>query len=669
MGLKICLLGGFEARAPDGRPIALPTRKAEALLAILAATPGTAHPRERLATLLWSNSGDEQARGSLRQTLALLRKALAPAGLPGIVARGETVSLDPEGIDVDVAAFDAALAAGTPDALGDAIALYRGDFLDGFALPGEPFEEWLALERARRRDRIVTACEQLLAHYVEQGDVSAGPPLGERLLALEPTSEAACRGLMKLHHRQGARAAAAREYERCRQALASELGVEPAPETTALWREILAPVTPVATADGGAPSIAVLPFASPPGDAEQAFFADGLAEDIIRELSRFRSLNVIARHSAFALRDLRLSVREMGERLGAHYLLSGTLRQAGSSARLTTELVDASSGRELWAERHDFSRDRVFAVQDEITRAVAGALALRIDEVMLQQARRRPVDNLQAYECWLRGLDCIRRGASDKQEEARALFRRALEIDPSFARAHSGLSLACFNEWNCHNWSLWKQREEGAFESARRAVELDDADHVTHIILGRIYLYRGDYALAEQHLTRAEALNPNDADMLVQLALAWSYLGEPDRAQRLAELAMRLNPLHDSWYYMFMLPAAMIHRRYRDVVAMGLRCLDGATDTPAYVAAAYAHLGELDEARRHLEGYLRYFQQRITYGRPPRPGEALDWLKLVNPYRRPADLDLLLDGVTKAGLSAPVPIAVLRAEHDLGSQV
>ncbi len=202
----------------------------------------------------------------------------------------------------------------------------------------------------------------------------------------------------------------------------------------------------------------------------------------------------------------------------------------------------------------------------------------------------------------------------------------------------------------------------GACESARRAVELDDTDHVTHLILGRIHLYRRDYALAERHLTRAEALNPNDADMLVQLALAWSYLGESERAQRLADLAMRLNPLHDNWYYMFMLPASIVRRRFRDVVAMGLRCLDEATDTPAYVAAAYAHLGELDEARRHVEGYLGYFQRRITYGRPPRPGEALDWLKLVNPYRRPTDLDLLLDGVTKAGLSAPVPIRDFRRQ-------
>src|SRR5262249_43538764 len=296
MGLKISLLGGFEVLAPDGRPVALPTRKAEALLAMLAAPPGASHPRERLATLLWPNSGDQQARGRLRQTLALLRKALAPAGQPGIVARGESIILDPEGIDVDAAAFDAALAAGTPAALGEAIALYRGDFLDGFALPGEPFEEWLTLERARRRDRVVEACEQLLARYVEKGDVAAGLPLGERLLVLEPTSEAACRGLMRLHHRQGARGAAARQYERCRQALAAELGIEPAPETTALWREILAPVTPLAASPDALPSIAVLPFASPPGDAEQAFFADGLAEDIIRELSRFRSLNVIARH-------------------------------------------------------------------------------------------------------------------------------------------------------------------------------------------------------------------------------------------------------------------------------------------------------------------------------------------------------------------------------------
>jgi TolB-like protein/two-component SAPR family response regulator len=650
MRLTISLLGGFEVCAPDGQ-VTFPTRKAEALLVILAARPGTSHPRERLATQLWSNSGDQQARGSLRQTLGLLRKALAPAGLPGVVARGESLSLDPEGISVDAGAFDAALAVGTPESLAEAVALYRGDFLDGFALPEQPFEEWLSQERAQRRHRVVEACEKLLAHCVAKGDVAAGLPLGERLLQIEPTSEAACRALMRLHDKKGARGAAARQYERCRQALAAELGIEPAPETTVLWREILAPVAPAATSSGELPSIAVLPFASPPGDAEQAYFADGLVEDIIRELSRFHSLNVIARHSAFALRDLKLSVGEIGAQLSARYLLSGTLRRSGSMTRLGIELVDTGTGRQLWAERYDFEQERLFAVQDEITGAVAGALALRIDEAMLQQARKKPVDNLQAHDCWLRGLECIRRGGPDKLAEARAFFRRALAIDPNYARGYSGLSLSYFNEWNCHNWNIWTLREENAFDSARRAVELDDTDHVTQHILGRIYLYRRDYALAEQHVTRAVTLNPNDADLLVQSALAWCFLGDPERAQHLAELATRLNPLYDSWYFSFMLPVALVRERFQDVIAMGLRCLD-TVETPAFVAAAYAHLGKLDEARRYVDNYLAAFQRRITYGRPPKPGEAVDWLRQTHAFRRPADLNVLLDGVTKAGLSA-----------------
>jgi TolB-like protein len=648
MSLKIFLQGGFAVRGADDQPIVFPTRKAEALLAVLAATPGAAHRRERLATLLWPNNSDEQARSSLRQTLALLRKALAPAGLPGIAAHGDTLALDPAGVEVDTAAFDAALAAGTPEALGEAIALYRGDFLDGMTLPGgEAFEEWLGLERAQRRNGVIKACEQLLAHHVEKGDIAAGLAIGERLLALEPTSEVACRGLMTLHHRQGARAAAAREYERCRQ--------------------ILAPVAKVAAADDGMPSIAVLPLDSPPGDADQAYVADGFAEDVIRELSRFRSLNVIARHSAFALRGLKLSPREIGDRLGARYLLSGTLRRTGPSSRLGVDLVDAASGRQLWGGRFDFTLDRNFEVQDEIARAVASTLALRIDEAMLKQARRKPLESLQAYDCWLRGLDCVHHDSPEKQEEARACFHRALELDPNYARAHSGLSLAHFNEWNCHNWNRWAERETCAFESARRAVELDDGDHVTHFILGRIYLYRRDFAPAEQHLARAEALNPNDADMLAQLALAWAYIGEADRAQRLAELALRLNPLHDTWYYMFMLPAAMIQRRFRDVIAMGLRCIDDATDTPAYVAAAYAHLGELEDARRILDVHLSYFRRRITYGRAPRPGEALDWLKLVNPFQQLAHLDLLVEGVTKAGLSTPGAIREVASKPTLVS--
>lgn len=650
--MQIFLLGGFEVRTADGGPVALPTRKAAALLALLASPPGAWQPRERLAAMLWARSGEAQARGSLRQTLGLLRKALAPAGPPGVAARGDGLSLDPAGIAVDAVAFDAALATGTPVGLAEAVAAYRGEFLDGFALAEEPFAEWLAEQRARYRQRFVEACERLLEHCAAVGDAAAGLPLGERLLAAEPTSEAACRALMRLHHRQGARGAAARQYERCRQALAAELGVEPAPETTALWREILAPVAPVAATADGPPSVAVLPFATPPGDAEQAYFADGVAVDIIRELSRFRSLSVIARHSAFALRDLKLSPREIGERLGARYLLSGTLRRSGPAARLATDLVDAQTGRQLWAERYDFPQERVFAVQDEMTRAIVGALALRIDDAALQQARRRPAENLQAYDCWLRGLDCIRRGGPDKLEEARALFRRALAIDPGYARGYSGLSLSYFNEWNCSNWKIWTESEGRALDNALRAVELDDGDHVTQLILGRIYLYRHDHGRAEQHLTRAESLNPNDADLLAHLAMAWSYLGEPARAQQMAELATRLNPLHDSWYYIFLLPVALVQRRFAEVVAMGQRAFDRAVKISAFVAAAQAHLGALDEARRSVEAYLALFKKRITYGRPPAPGEAVDWLIRINAFRRPADLEILLDGLARAGLPA-----------------
>ena len=186
-------------------------------------------------------------------------------------------------------------------------------------------------------------------------------------------------------------------------------------------------------------------------------------------------------------------------------------------------------------------------------------------------------------------------------------------------------------------------------------MELDDSDHVTQLILGRIYLYRRDYARAEAHLTRAEDLNPNDADLLAHLALAWSYLGDPERAQRMGKLAIRLNPLHDAWYYIFLLPGALVQRRFEEVIAMGKRCLERAVKIPAYVAAAHAQLGDLDAAQRYADIYLSLFQRRITYGRPPEPGEPAGWLAQMNAFRRPADLDILLDGLARAGIPATRP--------------
>ncbi len=237
--LSFSLLGGFQARLASGPIFTLPTRKAQALLAYLALRPGQAHPRDKLAALLWGDTGEEQARHSLRQTLFALRKALPATKPPSLLIEGQTLTLNPSAVEVDVAAFERLVAEGTPEALQQAAALYQGDLLEGLDPKEAPFEEWLLAERERLRELALGALARLLAHQTKTGATEGAIQTVVRLLALDPLQETVHRALMRLYNRQGRRGAALRQYQVCVGVLQRELGVEPEVETKQLYQEIL----------------------------------------------------------------------------------------------------------------------------------------------------------------------------------------------------------------------------------------------------------------------------------------------------------------------------------------------------------------------------------------------------------------------------------------------
>jgi DNA-binding SARP family transcriptional activator len=658
--LHIQLLGSFAVER-DGAPITLPTRKAAALLAILATPPGALITRERLADLLWSRSAEAQARGSLRQAVAQLRKALDDDAGALIETVGPGLRLASPGVEVDAVTLEQALSAGSPADLELAERLYRGEFLVGLAIEEAPFEDWRATEAERLRRCLLRGLQALLARQVERGDLEASLDLGERLVRLEPLAEETYQALMRLHLGRGALGPAMREYQRCRAALAAGLGVAPSAETEALRRSIRArptarPPSREETESGALPVLAVLPFSDPGETAEDAghdYFVRGFTEDVVSALARFRSLRVISAQSSFAEADLEASPREIGEALGAHYLLVGSLGRGKDRVRLSTELLDVRAGHLVWSDRDEVSTTRLPETRDAIARGVAAALAARIDGELLRQAMRKPLDSLEVYDCWLRGMARLRQGTPESLAEGRPLFRRALELDPGFARAHSGLSLTYFNDWSCLAWHRWYEDERMAFEHACEGAALDETDHVTHFVLGRILLYRREFARAEQHLDRAEALNPNDADMLAQLAIADAYLGRPERGAERIELAMRLNPYHDDWYFAYAVYPNFVARRLEKAIAFGLKAPHVATDVTAYLAAASAHLGQMEAARRHLASFRDMFRRNIMQGREPAAEEPMRWLLHVNPFSQIEDAHFWAEGLALAGLVIP----------------
>lgn len=416
-------------------------------------------------------------------------------------------------------------------------------------------------------------------------------------------------------------------------------------------------------------TIAVLPFeelgaapdaASAPELAPVAgWFARGITEDVITELSRFASLEVVHAHSSFAS-EARRSDRELGAELGARYVLRGTVRRGGERIVVGTRLVEAASGRLVAADRFESAARELPLLELDVAAHVAAALAIRLDEQALARARRKPVAQLEVYECWLRGLEHLRRGTREDDAAARRLFEHALALDPHFARAHAGLSLSHFNEWSCPAGQRWDETERAAFDAARRAVALDESDHVGQLILGRVHLFRREHAAARRRLELALALNPNDADALVQASLGVCLLGEPERALALVEKAKRLNPKHGDWYFAFELYPRFALEQYDEVVRLGALAPAFAVDLTAYAAAAAAQLGRAGEASARLAEFRADFRAKILFGAEPEVGEELRWLHHVNPYALPADAQRLERGLARAGL-VPDPDAGARA--------
>ena len=401
--------------------------------------------------------------------------------------------------------------------------------------------------------------------------------------------------------------------------------------------------------------LAVLPSPDASANAaDEAYFSRGFVVDLITDLSRFPNLGLISSHSSFSARLRDLDDRAIAEELESDLLLKTNVRKRRDEIRINAQLVEPKTGSVLWAERYDTPAEEVFALQDNLVEKVTSALSKQIDAATLQAARRKPMTGLEAYDCWLRGLEKLREGNLESDESARDLFERALEIDPHYARAYVGLSLSHFNEWSCQHWELSEVSECRAFQYAYRAFQLDRNDSVAHLVLGRVYLFRREFEKAKEHMDRAFELNPNDADHLVQIASCYAFLGEQDAAGELFERALSLNPYCDPWYFAYGGFIQIMQRNYDEGIAIGLKAPLTLVwiDLPAFIAIAHAYRGDSDEAAVYTKIFLQAFEEKITRGRPPEPGEAHEWLVEVNPFRRPEDTEFFVEGLRRAGFDA-----------------
>jgi len=602
-GVALRLLGPFSLN--DGRfgEITVHSRKNRALLAILALSVDRAATRETITGLLWGNHGEEQARASLRQSLAVLRKELGARANAIVEVSDDRVRLSPA-VDVDVLEVIA-----TADARGDlarvrrAAGYCRGELLGDVPMHDASFEPWLEAQRAG----IHAATVRLFQSWAELETGAERIEAARRLVALDDLRESSHRTLMRAYVDNGDNGLAAKQFELCRIRLREQLGTEPSRETLEMHRsivggELVPNLVPSAPSGGaiagdpaplGRPSIAVIPFDS--AEPGQAFFAEGIAEELIANLSRFRRLSVIARASSFAFRDSATSARTIGQRLGVKFLLYGRVRRAGSSIRIAAELVEAASEAVLWVERYDRPADQIFGLIDELSALIVASTVGHLEDALLRRAKRRPTSKLASYELFLRGRALMHGGERKDKLEGRRLFEAAIAIDGEFAVAYAQLASVHLSEffWDNSGTSLAM-----AAEIASKALAIDEEEAWSHMVLGLTWLHRREFDLALKHCERSVTLNPNDPELTAKLGLVLTDLGRAQEAIPLIQRAMRLNPLNPNAFSDYLGLALIGAGRYQAAIDV----LTGTPETSfyyfAWLTVCHARLGDLPTARQ-----------------------------------------------------------------------
>jgi adenylate cyclase len=389
------------------------------------------------------------------------------------------------------------------------------------------------------------------------------------------------------------------------------------------------------------PSIAVLPLVNMSGDPEQEFFADGLTEDIITELSRFHDLLVISRNSTFVYKGRAVKVQDVAKEFAVDYVLEGSVRKAGGRIRVTVQLIDAEADRHVWAERYDRELADIFAIQDEMTHAIVATLPGRVEAAAHDRVKRKPTDNMAAYECVLAAKVLHHRSARDDNAEAQRLLERAIALDPNYAHAHAWRACVLGQTW-VYNWC--DDREATFAQVAAEleiALKLDDNDSDVHRILAALNLNRDDHDKAAFHQERALALNPNYDLVVVQQGELLTWLGRPEEGIDWIKRAMRLNPFHPERFWSHLGRACYCAEKYADAAEAFSRITRPDHTHHAFLAATLAQMGNAVAASAHATEVLK---------REPTFSVAAHLA--TQHYKREPDRARYEAGLLKAGLPA-----------------
>ncbi len=676
--LTLRLLGEPRVSTPDTPDLRLPTKKSQALLIYLASPPGVARSRDQLAGLLWGRSAQEQARTSLRQNLARLRKSLGDAK-HAILADAQKIELDPACVETDTAKFETILSASNGSDLADATDLIHGEFASGFYVNEDLFDEWLTNERRRISELAVSGLTRLLSDYEAKNESDNAAAVACKLLAFDPLQERVHQSLMRALADQGRYESALQQYKLCRDLLRKELGIDPGDNTRALREDIArrretqrhAPNAPAVETEGlirvlggkppkeavagsslppqlqgldlsvpERPSIVILPFDNLTGEAENQHLAEGIRIDIQAALVKITGIFLIAAGSANAMRGR--APKSAGEAMGVHYALQGSLRRCGSKLRISSELIDVKAGSAIWTDTYDRQFDDGFDVQDEIIEKIITALDVKLLRGEQAAVWHKTLKDVDALECFYKGVEEFFKLKKDPVFRARRYFESVDKKQPNVSIGATWVAM-------CHWFDAFKAWGDDpigslaqAGEWSNKAVQMDDADGQAHMVLSHVHLMNRRFDDALIVGREAIRLRPNCTNANGFFGNVLHYSGEQSDAIEHVTWAIRYSPVYPPFF--------------ADVLALAL-LFDGSIDAAMAVAGESLRLNPAGVTPRLVliaghDGHSQFAEARKVGERllATDPGFSLKTFGKHQPYKNKADIDSFVARLSSAGL-------------------
>ena len=621
MVLSLKTFGSFAIRDDVGTELLLPTRKTRALLAYLVFNANKPQPRERLMALLWGERDERQARQSLNDALAAIRRLSRMSGTVLLNSDSEQVTLHGTALESDVGRFHALVDADPASAA----ALYDGPFLDGLSVPDPAFEDWLIATRSALHTKACNALERAAESAAERDESDEAINRARRLIELDPLREGAYRLLMSLLYAKGDRVGALQQYKAYAEILEKELQIAPdastqallekirqdaaAPELSALMTQTSAEPVQRGTAVlplSDKPSIAVLPFNNLSGDADQEYFAAGLVEDLITSLSKVPEILVIARISTLPYKGKAVDVRQVAKELGVSHVLEGSVQKSGNRLRVTVQLIEGANGTHIWSERYDRKVQGLFDLQDEIIRNTIIEMQVKLTVGEHARVASRGTQNLDAWLLWVQGFNEAVNFTREGHARARELFEAASKADPNWGHPFGGIAWT-YREAVRRGWSTDRERDIcRGIALAQKAIDMDHNDPVGYMMLGSLYVEAGRFDEGISLSERAVEIAPSFFTALWGLADHLVRAGEARRALEMHARAKRVIAQGIKYFF----PSEAIanhllghHDEAINILKGWLQRKDRA-DVRCLLAAVYADVGRVDEAHAEIKRAL-----------------------------------------------------------------